>query len=143
MDYSEAIKNSRCFGVAFDDTVKECKVCEVGRLCRQKTLGVNVSDNPAPKPAESAKDANVSPATPRPQPKDTPQPKEKAAKKAPKAASKEYDESMPNFSDIKEMDDLLKLAKERGLNIRDFDRFDKVNIKRMRVIMALKTTYEK
>ena len=40
------IANSTCFGVAYSDKVKECKICQVHELCKEKTLdGPGAPDN--------------------------------------------------------------------------------------------------
>lgn len=148
MDYNEAIKNSRCFGIAYDSSTKECKVCEVSKLCKARTEGT-----PAPTKADPAPD--VTPAekpdvevtgAPRPQPKGgtaaAPAEKPKPApKKQPKDSDKKYAEDMPDFKAL-QVDELSKLAAERGIDTSAFDKFTDVKIKRMRMIMALKVTYE-
>lgn len=148
----KAVKESRCFGIAYDGDVKECKICEVASLCKQKTLGTAkkapVTPPPAKKSDISNDDSKVSstmaPATPRPEPKSQ---KEAAEEKKPakKAASKKpetnYAPDMPDFKPM-DVDDLMKLAKERGLNPADFDKYTNAAIKKMRVTMALKKTYE-
>lgn len=149
MDYNEAIKNSHCFGVAYDAAVKECKLCEVSKLCKARTEGTPAQDAGAKVNATvaAAPDTDTTPAQPRPQPKTAeaapaPAPKAPKAPKASKpASSKQYDPDMPDFKPM-EMDDLVKLASDRGVDVKQFDKFTETKIKRMRIIMALKATYE-
>ena len=124
MDYNEAIKNSRCFGIAYDSSTKECKVCEVSKLCKARTEGT-----PAPTKADPAPDV-----TPAEKPKPAP-------KKQSKASDKKYAEDMPDFKAL-QVDELIKLAADRGIDTSAFEKFTDVKIKRMRMIMALKVTYE-
>lgn len=148
----EQIKNSRCFGLAYDDKVKECKVCEVAKLCQKQMEGgvVQVPSRPAPASKknismsdEAVESSTMKPASPRPMPKadtETAKPEKKSTSK--KTAKKEqtYADDMPVFKEM-EMDELLALAEERGLNLSDFDKYTKEGIKRMRITMALKKTY--
>jgi len=149
---NDAIKNSRCFGVAWDGNVKECKICEAKSLCRQKTEGGGVSQKASSEaPKEKIADTSkVAPAQPRPTPhNDTKSSETKpdaAETKKPKSAAKtnsvEYDDDMPNFKEM-ELEDLLKLATKKGIDVKSFDKITAANIKRMRITMALKKTYSK
>lgn len=147
MDYNEAIKNSRCFGIAYDNSTKECKVCEVSKLCKAKTEGTPAPAKAEPAAADTdtaAPDTEVV-AAPRPQPKAAsaaaPAEKPKAAPKPKKADDKKYAADMPDFKAM-QVDELLKLAADRGIDTSAFDKYTEVKIKRMRIIMALKLTYE-
>ena len=143
------VKESKCFGFAWDGDVKECKICEVAGVCKQRTLnGVKQAPSkpaPAKKADISADDDKVStmkPSNPRPEPKKSTEKPEKTEKKATKAKTEvSYDDSMPDFKPMS-VEELLELAKERGLNPADFDKYTNTNIKKMRVTMALKKTYE-
>lgn len=149
------IKESKCFGIAWDGDVKECKICEVSNICKQKTLG-ETKQVPTTKPAkpatkkaeESETVSTMKPANPRPEPKSNESAGEKksakptATKKAEsKKAEASYDSEMPDFKPMS-VEELLELAKERGLNPAEFDKYTHTNIKKMRVTMALKKTYE-
>lgn len=150
------VKESKCFGIAWDGDVKECKICEVATLCKQRTLG-SVKQTPAtsskPVTKKADKEDTVStmvPSTPRPEPKNKSEDLKKSEKKSPakKSSGKKsdkaevnYDPDMPEFKEMS-MEELLELAKDRGINPAEFDKYTKVNIKRMRVTMALKKTYE-
>lgn len=137
MDYTEAIKASRCFGIAYDSSVRECKICEVCKLCKQKTEGI-IPSKVKDESADSVKpmDTEVK-SEKRPEPKE---PKNKPTKKQ-KAAGKEYSSDMPDFKPMS-IDDIINLAEERGVNVSEYDKYTATNIKRMRLIMAIKATYE-
>lgn len=135
MDYTEAIKASRCFGVAYDSSVKECKMCEVCKLCKQKSEGIipakedlTEKTNPVDTVVKSDK---------RPEPKE----QSKPAKKQKQSASKEYSSDMPDFKPMS-IEDITNLAAERGVDVSEYDKYTATNIKRMRLIMAIKATYE-
>lgn len=148
MDYQEAIKQSRCFGVAYDASVKECKMCEVGKLCRQKTEGIVVSSGAVDTPTtkkEKEKETEVASPSPRP----TPKPAANATatgksskKKGSTKPEKEYTDDMPEFKPM-QLDELITLANGRGLDTAFIDNYSDVKIKRMRLIMVLKQSYEK
>lgn len=139
------IQNSRCFGVAYDKDAKECKVCEVANLCAQRVNGDVRKPTPT-KPtvkknsaAENATDT-MKPATARPEPqKEAAKPAEK--KKSAKKADKNYDPAMPDFKAM-ELEDIEKLAVERGLNLDDYSSYTNAGIRRMRLTMGVKKTYE-
>lgn len=142
------VKESKCFGIAWDGDVKECKICEVAGVCKQRTLGGTKQAPAKPAPAKksdiSADDNKVSstmkPSNPRPEPKkEAEKPEKKTTAKA--KAEVNYDDDMPDFKPMG-VDELLELAKKRGLNPADFDKYTNTNIKKMRVTMALKKTYE-
>lgn len=141
----EMIKNSTCFGIAYDGSVKECKICEVRMKCKAKCEGaggievpkkpeqvnladkdeVSTSDEAAAKSAAKEKDKTA----------------KKPTKKATAKADVKYDDNMPDFKAMS-MDELVALLTERGGNPADFDKYTSENIKRMRLTMALKKTYE-
>lgn len=135
MDYTEAIKASRCFGLAYDSSVKECRVCEVCKLCKQKSEGTIPAKGDLPEKTKQM-DTEVK-ADKRPEPKE----QSKPAKKSKQTASKEYSDEMPDFKPMS-IDDIVKLATERGVDIAEYDKYTATNIKRMRLIMAIKATYE-
>ena len=135
MDYTEAIKASRCFGVAYDSSVKECKMCEVCKLCKQKSEGIIPAKEDLPEKTK-AEDTEVK-STKRPEPKEQSRP----AKKQKQSASKKYSNDMPDFKPMS-LEDIISLATERGINVSEYDKYTATNIKRMRLIMAIKSTYE-
>lgn len=142
---NKELKESRCFGIAYDKDAKECKVCEVAKLCEQNTLGGVRKPTPT-KPtaksnaaAENAKDT-MEPETPRPEPKaESKKPPKKTAKKT----EKNYDPSMPEDFKSMSLEDMEKLAKERGLDYDEYaQKYSNVSILRMRLTMGIKKTYE-
>lgn len=147
------VKNSRCFGIAYDGDVKECKICEVANLCKQKTTGTSKKAPLTPAPAkksdisnDDSKVSTMKPSNPRPEPNDS-EPAEnntqdkKPAKKQSKKAEVSYADDMPDFKPMS-VEDLIELAEKRGIDPADFDKYTNVSIKKMRVTMALKKTYE-
>jgi hypothetical protein len=130
----EMIKNSSCFGVAFDGSVRECKICEVKLKCESKCrLGgdskpasVNVATADEVTHNDNKKATNKKSV-----------PVKEAAK--PKA---EYTDDMPDFKSMS-ADEIEQLAEERGIDMSQFEKYKAANIRRMRVTMALKKTYEK
>ena len=141
----EMIKNSTCFGVAYDGSVKECKICEVRTKCKAKCEGgcgelpkKPDSVNLAEKDEVSQSDEAAA--------KSAAREKDKTAKKpvnpAKKKADVQYEEGMPDFKAMS-IDELCSLIDKRGGNSKEFDKYTADNIKRMRLTMALKKTYEK
>lgn len=130
------IKESKCFGLAWDGTVKECKMCDVANMCKQKTLA-NVKQVSAKvekdEPVESKAAVEEAPAEQK-------KPAKKEKKSAPKAEVT-YADDMPDFKPM-DCDELLALAKERGIDTAQFDKYTSAPIKKMRVTMALKKSYQ-
>jgi hypothetical protein len=139
---NDKIKESRCFGFAFDKDAKECKICEVAHMCEQRVL----SDikKPTPKPtvkkdmAEQDASTVMKPQNNRPEPQKE---SAKPTKKKEKKVTKNYDPDMPDFKAMS-IEELDSLAVERGLNPDDFNTYANVSIRRMRLTMAVKKTYE-
>lgn len=195
---NQQIKSSKCFGLAFDASVKECKICEASKLCKQQTeKGVIASTSVTGKKSNKKyiedtndideeddiideNEADVEEETPKKSkgagkkvsskkkaPKkiveededeedeiededieEDEKPKKSSAKsnKSPKKSSAKSSKSstspdMPEFKQLS-TEELFSLAKERGLNLADFDKYTAPAIKRMRVTMALKKTYQ-
>ena len=146
-----AIKSSKCFGIAWDGECKECNMCEVSNLCKQRTLGgaKPVISRPATTTKEENAEETVStmkPATSRPEPKNASEQASTEVSESPKAKPKKdkeevkYSDDMPEFKPMS-VEEVLTLAKERGINPSDFDKYTNTNIKKMRIVMALKKTY--
>ena len=122
-------------------------MCEVAHICKQRTLsGSKMVEEPKTEETVST----MKPTEARPEPKDketTAGQEEKPATSKKKTTKKQdkpevnYDASMPDFKAMT-IESLINLSKERGLNPSDFDKYTAVNIKRMRITMALKKTYE-
>jgi hypothetical protein len=140
-----AIQSSRCFGVAYDKDAKECKVCEVANLCAQRVMGdvkKPVPTKPTANKNTAAENATetMKPAAARPEPqKEAAKP---AKKEKPKKSAKNYDPSMPEDFKAMSLEDLESLAVERGLNLDDYAKYADVPIRRMRLTMGIKKTYE-
>ena len=152
MTTEDMIKASQCFGIAFDPTVAECKQCDVHLRCEQKCrLGrAVVPTRPMPtmmaepmeilepdkvsKPQSSS--AKTAKATAKSAVKTLPK---KTVKEAVK--SKTYSPDMPEFKGLS-MAQMEQMVIERGGDLADFDKYKAENIRRMRLTMFLKSTYE-
>lgn len=136
----EMIKNSICFGVAYDPSVKECKICEVKLKCKSK-CGCGVDDmDELPKKPEATDIADKQEVTFDDTKKVTKKPT--TVKPEKKKKEVEYAEDMPDLKSMS-FDEIKDLAVNRGIDLSDFDKYNNDNIKRMRLTMALKKTYEK
>lgn len=139
----EMIKKSTCFGIAYDASVRECKICEVKLKCENKCrLGVGE----VPQKPESVALADKDEVSMSDEAIEKSKAKEKDAKakkpvKEKKASTVEYDESMPDFKPMS-VEELETLLTERGGNTADFEKYSNPSIKKMRLTMALKKTYE-
>lgn len=141
-DNNQKIKESKCFGFAYDKDAPECKICEVANLCAQRVMNGVKKPTPSPTVKKNTAAENTSdtmkPETTRPEPqKEATKP---TKKKESKKSSKNYDPSMPDFKAMSN-EDLDKLAVERGLDLEGFN-YSNVSIRRMRLTMAIKKTYE-
>lgn len=137
----EMILKSTCFGIAFDSSVRECKICEVKTRCENKCRCAASSENPQKKPTSApiAEEDEVSlndEAMAKSRAKEA-----KKALKEKKTVSAEYSEEMPDFKPMS-VEELEKLLADRGGNIEDFAKYSNPSIKKMRLTMALKKTYE-
>lgn len=153
MTTEEMINASQCFGVAFDPTVSECKQCDVHLRCEQKCRMGRTTMPTRPMSTMLAGPMDVlEPATTSQQPKSTPTSKPKTStsaqpstpiKKTVKDAvkSKNYDPAMPEFKGLT-LQQMEKMVVERGGDLADFEKYKAENIRRMRLTMYLKKTYE-
>ena len=150
MNYIEQITESKCFGVAYDRSVEECKKCEVWKLCYQKCNGYvqpsNLSDTEPETIVDTLyKQANgddtIDDVIEEPKKPDTKKPAKKPARKKKQVPKKEYSPDMPVFKEMS-MEELIDLCKTKDIDLEQFERFSSQQIKRMRVIMALKKLYE-
>lgn len=135
----DLIKSSICFGVAYDGSVKECKICEVRLKCKSKC---EMGTGELPKKPEATTVADTSEVTL----KDDAPAAPKAEKKPAKAVKKDkptvnYADDMPDLKAM-EFDALCTLATERGVDLADFEKYSNESIKRMRLTMAIKKTFE-
>lgn len=144
----KALEASTCFGIAHDDTVPECKQCDVKAQCKAKVDGANIQTpkskplkSPAPdnvkiekkveKPAPSRASSEPVVSTPKPAKKEQP------VKKQEKKEDKTTDPNIPDFKNM-DLDSLVSLAKQRNVEWKDYGND---NITRMRLIMSLKKSY--
>lgn len=146
MNYNEQILQSKCFGEAYDRNVEECKKCEVWKLCYQKCNGYVQPNNLSDTEPETIVDVLYKQAngddTPEDEKKPEPKkPAKKPARKKKQMPKKEYSPDMPVFKDMS-MEELIDLCKTKDIDLEQFERFSSQQIKRMRVIMALKKLYE-
>ena len=139
----EMIKESICFGVAYDSSVKECKICEVRTKCKakcecgtgelpEKPDSVVLADKEEVSLSEDAMNKTKA--------KETSGTGKKPVKQKKKSDIK-YSEDMPDFKQMT-MEDIENLLTERGGDLKDFEKYQNVNIRKMRLIMALKKTFE-
>lgn len=155
MTVEELIRNSQCFGIAFDGGVPECKTCDVKEKCKAKCTAISqntTSFSAAMRPMPTLV-AEVSEITTKSEPREKPvevatpkaapsKPKAKPKKTVKEAATaKNYSPDMPEFKTFS-LEQLEQMAAERGANLDDFKKFTAPNIKRMRLTMFLKKTYE-
>lgn len=138
------IKKSTCFGVAYDGSVRECKICEVKLKCENKCR-CGVGDVPQKPSGVALADKDEVSMTDEAMQKSQAKEKDMKAKKPVSEkklkAEVKYSGDMPDFKSMS-VEDLEALLKERGGNPDDFQKYDKEAIKRMRITMALKKTYE-
>ena len=139
----EMIKKSTCFGVAYDGSVRECKICEVKLKCENKCR-LGVGEVPQKPESVALADKDEVSMTDEAMEKSRAKEKDVKAKKSvkeKKQSTAEYDESMPDFKPMS-VEELESLLTERGGNVADFEKYSNPSIKKMRLTMALKKTYE-
>ena len=145
----EALQQSTCFGIAYDETVPECKQCDVKAQCKKKSEGFMVptpitkpkktttsstAEKEPTKPATTSKPKTAKATTSKPTAKS-----DSTVKKAvPKKSTPVPDGSMPEFKSMT-LDELKELATERNVEWKDYGND---NITRMRLIMSLKKSYQ-
>ena len=140
----EMIKSSSCFGLAYDASVKECKICEVRTKCKSKCEGGNVE---LPKKPASVALADKDEVSMKESAMDKSKAKEKDAKakkpvKEKKKSEVNYSDDMPEDFKSMSMEELADLLTSRGGDTAEFEKYTADNIKRMRMTMAIKKTYE-
>lgn len=140
----EALKASTCFGIAHDETVPECKQCDVKAQCKLKAEGEVVAAPPSrrvSKPAETVSEPRKEAKKPVASSKPSAPAKPVATKpnnSKPAASKPSSNPNMPDFKGM-ELPALQALAAERNVEWKDYNND---NITRMRLIMALKKSYE-
>lgn len=139
----EMIKNSSCFGIAYDASVKECKICEVRTKCKSK-CECGVGELPKKPSSVALADKEEVSMTDAAMDKSKAKENDAKAKKPVKEKKKSdvaYAEDMPDFKSMS-IDELETLLNERGGDASEFQKYSAENIKRMRLTMAIKKTYE-
>ena len=139
----EMIKESICFGIAYDSTVKECKICEVRTKCKAKC---ECGTGDLPEKPDSVVLADKEEVSLSDEVLDKTKRKEtsgtgKKPVKEKKKSDIQYSEDMPDFKQM-DMTEIENLLVTRGGNLTDFEKYKNVNIRKMRLVMALKKTYE-
>ncbi len=139
----EIVQQSGCFGIAHDESTPECKRCDVRLQCKKRVEGADIQaptirDIPDPAPAKAEKAS--SPAKKEVAPKPKAEPKAKA-NKATKPAKRDvkYSDDMPADWKPMTLGELKNLAVSREVT---WTEYDSEQITRMRLIMALKKSYE-
>lgn len=134
----EALQASTCFGIAHDETVPECKKCDVEAQCRKRSEGADIPTPMGkilpPSGTSPKKDKAKSSAKSDTAPKKT-SPKKQAPAKSPAPAP--TPSNLPDFKPMS-LDELKDLAKQRNV---EWKEYGNDNITRMRLIMALKKSY--
>ncbi|GLI90900.1 hypothetical protein ACSHUI_00025 [Bacillus subtilis] len=159
----QQLEESACFGHAYEEGCKECGLCEQRIECSAKTKTNSVFDELKVLSPESneallafrtkrskrkdqenalSSEESVELSVVEPSNVETEKPKKKKARKESRKErrARKKAELPPDFPNTKEMscDDLWKLLEERGGECKVFE--DK-KIQKMRLIMALKKTY--
>ena len=135
----EALQQSTCFGIAHDETVPECKQCDVKGQCKAKSEGLAVP-TPTTKPKKATPEPKAEPKKTAPAKKSTPAKTTKttAPKSTPKPSAKKTapapSGNMPDFKPM-ELDELKALAADRSVEWKDYGNDQ---ITRMRLIMGNK-----
>ena len=146
----QQIKESTCFGLAYDPKVKECKICEVALKCESKCRNGNIEiKEPVNVVMTDIDDVTATPEQPSKQPSKAAS--QKATKKStngdkkPKKEKppKNYSPDMPDLSKMSD-EELDALGSERGIDVEALhEKFSSsVNIYKMHLKMRLKKTYE-
>lgn len=129
----EQIAESKCFGVAFSESIRECKICEVRKKCKD-TMENKIKNNTLQKPESPLKKLEKSVAT---ELKND----NKYSKKLNNNSNNDQNKiNCPNFKKMT-LEELEKLAIERHADD-SWKKYDNLGIRRMRLTMALKKTYK-
>lgn len=123
----QQLDKSTCFGVAHEPTAKECRKCDLQQECMAKTQGNKVFDlvkTLKPETKEAMKEAREQ--------------RESEFVKPKRRKKKELPKGMPNTRKMT-IEELWTLLEERGGTCKEYD---SEPIQRMRLVMAIKETYE-
>lgn len=133
------LQSSTCFGIAYDDTVAECKKCDVCAQCKVKSTGFPLDNattqlmDKALEPVRNEKKKKATTST-------TTTKKKKTTTSTAKntAPQVKINGDMPNFKGMS-LEELKKLAETHSVTWMDYGND---NITRMRLIMVLKKCYQ-
>lgn len=138
----EALKQSSCFGIAHDESVPECKQCDVRAQCKVKSEGeINIpiprgkSTVTPPVKEVAKKETPKKPTTTKKA--DKPSTPAKKSSPAPKKSAPSNPDDTPDFKNMN-LDELKALAGLRKVEWKDYGNDQ---ITRMRLIMAIKKSY--
>jgi len=146
----KVIQESKCYGLAYDGTVKECNICEIAKDCKletskyvasvtkevKATAGIEESPKNSTKTKPEEKPASTKAKT---KAKEAPEEvEEKTAEKTVKDTSAEPAE----FATFKAMslEELGKFAKKRGVENKWADKDDRIH--RLQLTIAIKKSYK-
>lgn len=139
----DQIEESSCFGLAFDSTVKECKICEVKGQCEEKYIQRD-SKNKSSKSKEikSGKEAKSNKAV-KSNVEKIVEKEKKISKAQNKKKKSEAEKNNPDFDKFKTMsiEELEKIAKERNAETKRWINQTEERIRRMWLTRAIKDTY--
>lgn len=133
------LQSSTCFGIAYDDTVPECKKCDVSAQCKVKSTGFPLDNattqimDKALEPARTEKKKKATPSTSTKKKKTTSASTTKSTANQVKITG-----DVPEFKGMS-LEELKKLAETHSVEWRDYGND---NITRMRLIMVLKKCYQ-
>lgn len=124
---NEQIEDSKCYGIAFSSSVRECKICEVRKEC--KAITENKAENKV----------NTKPESPLKTLEETVSKELSDNQKQSKTKTKANKANYPCFKNMK-IEELEELAEKRHADD-SWKKYDNLGIRRMRLTMALKKTY--
>lgn len=141
----EALEASTCFGIAHDEDVPECKMCDVKAQCKKKSEGASIP-TPTVKVEKPTTKVEEAPKKESKKKESVPASKKPASPSKPKATAPKKDEApkastpsgnIPLFKEMS-LSDLKDLAAEKEV---EWKEYGNDSITRMRLIMALKKVY--
>lgn len=127
------MEKSGCFGVAHDSTAKECKMCDAQQECAGRTASGSVFE-PLKQLKPETEQAMAAAESKRKSDPAADKPKAEKPRKEPIIQP----EGVPDMKGMS-AEDLWTLLKERGGTCKEYE--DR-NIQKMRLVMAIKKTYE-
>ena len=131
VNLEELIINSRCFGIAYSSKAKECKACKAYTECKKYFKEQNSeADKPELINVATIDEVTLSEINTIEKPKQT----------VKSLTEKKYDPTMPNFKEL-DINSIENLIISRGGELSEFESY-KGNMRRMRMVVWLKKTYE-